>query len=88
MITDAALYNYDGIINLVKNKYNSDSSNDKHNRVFVLGVGGSVTPGFCNSMAQAGGGIAEFAAADATISEKINKLLASFRNKENCRSLY
>ena len=70
------MYNYDKIVDLVKNSYEADSDHDKHNRVFVLGVGGGVTPGMCNALAAAAGGIAEFSAADATISEKIDKLLA------------
>ena len=74
-LNDAAVYNYDRIVEAVRVRTNQVDSNGDCDRVFVLGVGESVAPGLCNAISEAGGGIAEFAAADTTISEKVEKLL-------------
>ena len=84
LITDAGIYDCRGITKLIKEHYENSPRNDgsvpntedPQNRFFVLGVGAGVSKSLCEDIAKAGGGIAAFCQADASVEEKTARLLA------------
>ena len=84
LITDAGIYDSREITKLIKEKYENSPRNDgslpnvadPQNRFFVLGVGAGVSKSLCEDIAKAGGGIAAFCQADASVEEKTARLLA------------
>ena len=84
LITDAGIYDCRNITKLVKNHYENSprddgtvpTNDDPQNRFFVLGVGSGVSKSLCEDIANAGGGVAAFCQADASVEEKTARLLA------------